>query len=39
MRKSPLAAPALLRRAQIGAEVEQIVLDARQHGIGLAPTR
>src|SRR5712691_1939727 len=32
----PWRAPPLFRRAQIGAQIEQIVLDARQHLIGLA---
>src|SRR5712691_7147480 len=32
----PWRAPPLFGRAQIGAQIEQIVLDARQHLIGLA---
>src|SRR5437660_335764 len=34
-----LSSPAVLRRAEVGAEIEQIVLDARQHCIRIGIRR
>ena len=36
MRKRPSALAPVFRHAQIGAQIEQVVLDARQHGVQIA---